>query len=158
MDTELLLNKVDEAQVLSVFKRICDLYSDYDKKNNLRNIIAISPDKHETIKQIAKRNSEISINDNQVDRLVELVKAFLRKSEYRKIISVETREKLLLNQKFKCIYCGKEIDYTAHADHIVPFKYVGDELNSNLQMLCSNCNEKKSDRIDYQIRFLLNLV
>lgn len=158
MNTELLLSKVEEAQALSVFKSICDAYSNSNKKNNLRNILAISPDKHETIKQIAKRNCKIVINDSQVERLQELVKAFLRKSEYRKIIPVETREKLLLNQNFKCVYCGKTIDNTAHVDHIVPFKYVGDELNDNLQMLCGNCNEKKSDHTDYQIRFLLNLI
>lgn len=158
MNTELLLSGVEEAQVLSIFKNICNSYMNSARKNNLRNILAVSPNKHETIKQIAKRNCDFSINDIQTERLLELIQSFLRKSEYRKKISEETREKLLISQKCKCIYCGKTIGSTAHADHIVPFKYVGDELSSNLQMLCSNCNEKKSDHLDYQIKFLLNLV
>lgn len=85
-----------------------------------------------------------------------LVQAFLAKSTYRKPISDETRKRLLEAQHYSCAICGQSIDMHAHADHIVPFAYVGDELPDNLQMLCAHCNEAKRESIDYQIRYLLN--
>ena len=158
MKTEMLLDSIEEAKILGVFKNICNDYSTPSEKNSLRNIIAFSTDKKNTVKQIVTRKYDFSIDDQQAERLVKLIQAFLKKSEYRKRISNETRDRLLAKQNYKCSFCGVSIDNTAHADHIVPFKYVGDELNDNLQMLCGNCNEKKSDSIDYQIRFLLKLV
>lgn len=68
------------------------------------------------------------------------------------------KNSLLITQNHKCAICNIMINESAPADHIVPFKYVGDELSDNIQMLCKKCNEKKSDSIDYQIRFLLKLV
>ena len=158
MDTKVLLDSIEEAKTLGIFKNICNDYSNSIDKNRLRNIIAISPDKHNTVKQIVIRKYYTDMNDQQVDRMLELIQAFLRKSEYRKNIPIEIREKLLIKQDYKCSFCGKHIDISSHADHIVPFKYVGDELDDNLQMLCGTCNEKKSDSIDYQIRFLLKIV
>ena len=158
MDKELLLNSIEEAKILGIFKNICTDYKEPVNKNSLRSIIAVSTNKHNTIKQIVLRKYESDITEEQADRLLELIQAFLKKSEYRKKISQENREALLMKQKYKCAFCGTDVNITDHADHIVPFKYVGDELKDNLQMLCSKCNEKKSDSIDYQIRFLLKLV
>ena len=142
MNTELLLTSIEEAQILGIFKNICDDYANFSARKSLRNIIAISPNKQNTIKHILMRKYASEVDDQQVDRLLELIQAFLRKSEYRKRISVDEREKLLIKQNFKCCFCGNHIGMSAHADHIVPFKYVGDELADNLQMLCEKCNEK----------------
>ncbi len=158
MNTEMLLSSIEEAKVLGVFKNICNDYSKPADKKSLRNIMAVSPNKKNTVKMIVSRKYSTTIDDQQTDRLIELIQAFLKKSDYRKKISTELRDKLLVSQHYKCSFCGCSVDSTAHADHIVPFKYVGDELKDNLQMLCGNCNEKKSDSIDYQIRFLLKLV
>lgn len=158
MDTKVLLDSIEEAKILCIFKNVCNDYSNSVEKNKLRNILAVSPDKYNTIKQIMIRKYSVDMNDQQIERMLELIRAFLKKSDYRKNIPVELREKLLSNQEYKCFFCGKNIDISSHADHIVPFKYVGDELDDNLQMLCGTCNEKKSDSIDYQIRYLLKLV
>ena len=135
MDTKVLLDSIEEAKILGIFKNVCNDYSNSVEKNKLRNILAVSPDKYNTIKQIMIRKYSVDMNDQQIERMLELIRAFLKKSDYR-----------------------KNIDISSHADHIVPFKYVGDELDDNLQMLCGTCNEKKSDSIDYQIRYLLKLV
>lgn len=158
MDIKVLLDSIEEAKTLGIFKNICNDYSNPIEKNRLRNIIARSPDKHNTIKQIVIRKYSTDMNDQQIDRMLELIQAFLKKSEYRKNIPIELRERLLIKQDYKCPFCGKCIDISSHVDHIVPFKYVGDELDDNLQMLCGTCNAKKSDSIDYQIRFLLKIV
>lgn len=80
------------------------------------------------------------------------------KSTFRKRVDEITRKSLFLKQDCKCAICGKNIDVSSPIDHIIPFKYVGDELANNLQMLCKSCNDKKNASLDYQIRFLLKLV
>lgn len=158
MDTELLLNSVEEAQILGIFKNICDNYMKPYLKNSLRNILAVSTNQSDTIKNIVNHKYNLKISEQEANRLLDLVKAFLCKSNYRKAISKDLKEKLLVEQNYECSFCKHPIDISAHADHIVPFKYVGDCLNNNLQMLCSDCNKKKNDSLDYQIKFLLKLV
>ena len=158
MVDERILNDIEEAKILSIFKNIYNDYSNYKEKNTLRNMLSISPDKLTTLKQIIKRKYDSDFSEMQLKRLSELVEAFLKKSEYRKSITEELRSSLLITQNYKCAICNAMINEKAPADHIVQFKYVGDELNNNIQMLCKKCNEKKNDSIDYQIRFLLKLV
>lgn len=158
MVDEKILNDIEETKILSIFKNIYNDYSDYKEKNTLRNMLSISPDKLVTLKQIIKRKYDSNFSEMQLKRLSELVEAFLKKSEYRKSIPEELRNSLLITQNYKCAICNTMINESAPADHIVPFKYVGDELSNNIQMLCKKCNEKKNDSIDYQIRFLLKLV
>lgn len=158
MTYEGLLSVIEEAQILGLFKDLCNYYSEYHLKNKLRNILANSSSEIIAIKQIIRRRYNENISNEQLEFLHKLIVAFLKKSEYRKAIGFETKNQLLNKQNWKCAFCKCDIDISAHADHIIPFKYVGDELDDNLQMLCSKCNEKKKDSMDYQIRFLLKLV
>ena len=158
MIEEILLDNIKEAKILGVFKNICDSHFNVIEKYKLRNILFASSDKISTLKFIVSRKYNEDLSSEEIKRLLDLVEAFLNKSKYRKKISDEIKKKLLANQNYECALCHIPIDQTAHADHIVPFKYVGDELNNNLQMLCKSCNEKKNDSLDYQIRFLLRLV
>ena len=102
--------------------------------------------------------NNISLADSEVKRMYCLIKAFLSKSALRKNIHAETKRDLLKKQNYKCKLCGSVIDLNSHTDHIVPFKYVGDELNENLQMLCEHCNKSKNASIDYEVKALLKLV
>lgn len=153
-----ILDAINEAQLLGIFKDFCEKNKTPLSKNRLRNILANSSNEGKAISNIIAREYNEQLNDIELERMIELIKAFLKKSEFRKSISDELKIKLLTSQEYKCMFCGESISLNAHADHIVPFKYVGDELKNNMQMLCSSCNEKKNDSIDYQIRFLLKLV
>ena len=50
-------------------------------------------------------------------------------------------------QKHKCAMCGKTFDIKdMHADHIKPWSKGGTTTAENCQMLCRDCNLKKSDK------------
>ncbi|MBO7388102.1 MAG: HNH endonuclease, partial [Methanomicrobium sp.] len=47
----------------------------------------------------------------------------------------------------KCAICGRVVKYSEMAgDHIKPWSKGGKTERSNLQLLCRDCNSKKSDK------------
>ena len=148
---------IDNTRLLGYFKKMCDSF-DTAGKCRLKNIYAFTLNKNITTKNIVKNQFGIELGDEDCERLYELIQAHLNKSSFRKQLSYCEKNMLLLDQNYKCAICGKDIHNNFHADHIIPFKYVGDELNNNWQMLCSNCNKQKNDSFDYQIRLFLNLL
>ena len=150
-----LQESIKEALLLGKFKTFCENNSSIEAQQKIRTIYNYSSNPLKTTKNILINELGESITDEELPRLFDLISAFLKKSDYRKAIPDSVKSRLLLNQGCKCAICKTNIDHHAHADHIVPFKYVGDELADNLQLLCSDCNLKKNDNIDFQIRFLL---
>lgn len=152
-----ILSAIDEATLLRNFKLFCEKNNDILSKQRLRNIISRAKNGNGAIKSIFINQMQVELSDEQSQRMYDLIVAYLNKSNYRKSIPIEEKKRLLAKQNNKCRFCGCNIDLSAHADHIVPFKYVGDELNENFQMLCSHCNEEKGASIDYEIRVLLHI-
>ena len=75
-------------------------------------------------------------------------RAFMKKKAVRAIPSKETRQALLLSQHNLCAICNSPITLSSmHVDHVIPWDYVGDELENNYQGLCKNCNLHKSNHI-----------
>lgn len=159
MDTkEKILMAASEASLLGVLKKFYEQNNDVKSKQRLRNILARATNKSKAISAMISKEMNIDLTDQETERMSLLIEAFLNKSLYREKIPIQVKIDLLEKQEYKCRYCEQEIDITAHADHIVPFKYVGDELQDNLQMLCARCNESKNASIDYEIRYLLHIV
>lgn len=60
---------------------------------------------------------------------------------------INLREKALMNQNWQCALCATKISLdTSHADHIKPYSKGGKTTIDNLQMLCPNCNLRKSNK------------
>lgn len=156
LDT-ILLSAVDNARILGIFKTFCEANNSSTSLKRLRNILSLSKNKPNTIKEIIKRELKVELTDYEALRMCDLITAFLNKSNFRKTIEDSLKNKLLIDQNSKCAICGCDINIRAHADHIVPFKYVGDCLENNWQLLCEHCNEAKNASLDYQIRYLLKL-
>ena len=59
------------------------------------------------------------------------------------------REKIKQRDNYTCQLCGKQMldNVGMHIDHIIPKSKGGKTVESNLQVLCSVCNLKKSDKI-----------
>ena len=57
-----------------------------------------------------------------------------------------TKTAVFEKQNHKCKKCGKEIAFSeAQADHITPFAKGGRTIAENCQILCADCNRRKSD-------------
>lgn len=153
-----LLSAIQEAKLLGIFKKFCEKNNSIDAIRRLRNIFNNSVNISQTVNNLLKNDQGVNLTNNEISRMIELIQAFLKKSTIRKDIPIDVRRALLNYQNGKCKICGKDIDLSGHADHIVPFKYVGDELHDNIQMLCTHCNEQKNASIDYQVRYLLGTI
>ena len=63
-------------------------------------------------------------------------------------ISKSTRVSVLHRDKYKCIFCGRSSQQIElQIDHIIPFSQGGSNEIDNLQTLCIDCNQGKSDRL-----------
>lgn len=60
-------------------------------------------------------------------------------------VAVQTRAEVWAKSQGRCSNCGSI--YALQIDHILPFSRGGKTLESNLQLLCRNCNQRKSDRV-----------
>lgn len=82
---------------------------------------------------------------------LELSNFKLTRSEYfskdqRKLMTSELRLKIKIRDNYTCQCCGKYMPDSVgiHIDHITPVSKGGKTIEENLQVLCSNCNLKKS--------------
>lgn len=157
-DNNYLVNATKEAIILGNFKAYCDKNNSPRAKLRLRDILYSSPDPTSSVIGIFKNELNIDMDKTAATKIYPLLIAFLNKSAFRKSISIGQKQILLKKQSNKCAICRNPINMQDHADHIVPFKYVGDELSDNLQMLCAHCNQAKNSSLAYQIKFFLNLV
>lgn len=66
----------------------------------------------------------------------------------RKLMTPALRKQIMKRDQYTCQICGKYMpdEVGLHIDHIIPVSRGGKTIPSNLQVLCSKCNGKKSDR------------
>lgn len=82
--------------------------------------------------------------------------AYFKKKDTRKSIDYSERKALLEVQNYKCAVCKTALTLgEAHIDHIIPWDYVGDELENNLQALCSDCNLHKSNHVANTVKNII---
>jgi len=67
----------------------------------------------------------------------------------RKLMTKELKEQIKKRDNYTCRICGKYMPdgVGLHIDHIVPISKGGKSIASNLQVLCSVCNGRKSARV-----------
>ncbi len=71
--------------------------------------------------------------------------------DQRKLVTKDLRTQIALRDNYTCRICGKYMPdgVGLQIDHIIPVKKGGKSVPSNLQVLCSKCNGKKSDKLIY---------
>ena len=67
----------------------------------------------------------------------------------RKRMTRELRKEIMIRDNYTCQQCGKYMpdEVGLHIDHITPVSKGGKTIRSNLQVLCSKCNGRKSNKI-----------
>lgn len=142
-----ILKKQQIICLYSTFENFCNKNNSYRCRKRLRNIMSRSTNKLKTIQKIFLLEMNVVLSFDQCEVMEKLLLAFIDKNEFRFAVSIDLKEKLLKKQNYTCNICQRTIDVHAHLDHIVPFKYVGDLLENNFQMLCCHCNTVKRDKI-----------
>lgn len=102
----------------------------------------------EATQKIIQATCNIEMSNDDICWLGECIGCYLKKKSTRAVIPQELKLQLLIDQNEKCALCGTPITLsTMHVDHIIPWDYVGDELENNYQGLCSDCNLHKSNHV-----------
>lgn len=78
------------------------------------------------------------------------VERYFRKNQ-RSLMTRDLRRKIIIRDNYTCQICGKRMPDLVglQIDHIVPVSKGGRTVPSNLQVLCSVCNQRKSNKLDY---------
>ena len=148
--------EVSKVQLLAIFTQFCDTHRSEESKRRIYRILRNAQNKKQSLKNIFLLEQAIKLNEVQAELMLKLVTAYLNKSDTRRKVTYEQKKRVLKRQNYICPICKGTVDITAHLDHIVPYKYVGDQLGEdNFQMLCKSCNLHKSAKIDYQLLELL---
>jgi 5-methylcytosine-specific restriction endonuclease McrA len=72
-------------------------------------------------------------------------KAELPKSDNARVIPTKVKRAVWVRDKGQCVMCGNntKLEY----DHIIPYSQGGSNTERNIQILCQECNRKKSNNI-----------
>ena len=68
-----------------------------------------------------------------------------RKKEISKTIPKHVQREVWRRDQGRCVECGSK--ERLEFDHIIPFSKGGSNTARNIQLLCENCNRKKSNTI-----------
>ena len=138
------------------FQSICEILRE-DKAAYIRWLSLSRQMQHPTAfaHRIIKELCQCQMDEHSYELIGQWLLAFFRKKDYRVKYPPKVRTKLLHQQQCRCAICGCAIDEKAELDHIMPWVYVGDELDDNLQLLCFNCNRSKKASPLYQLFMLL---
>lgn len=102
---------------------------------------------------LLEKDIELLLADDEVTNKKGIFEYLLGGKMEEKLLSIRAftpsqKKTVWINQDHKCKCCGKELtEEQAHGDHIIPWSRGGKTIIENLQILCLDCNLKKSDKI-----------
>ena len=156
---DFFMNETYKCMLVSIFETIVSEMTDNNVKKEIKNRYLNSTNKIITTQRIVYEKTRCKLNDEESKILYEYLYAYFTKNNLRKNYDDSVRYSLLNKQNGKCNICNHCIDISiAELDHIIPWTMVGDELGiNNLQMLCKDCNRRKSKNSAYNLKmFLVN--
>ena len=90
--------------------------------------------------------------DSQFEYIEKLEKNKLsqKPKSNKRLISGRVRQNVLMRDNYTCQICGATVKDGAklEIDHIIPYSKGGTNKESNLQVLCQQCNREKHNRDD----------
>ena len=105
---------------------------------------------------LEKLDKRIATLSNKSDSLRNLKNRAAQSDKEKRLIGAEVRKRLDYGDA--CPYCGGTLGGDPHADHIYPLSRGGHGVSSNMVMVCSSCNLKKSNLTlrEFIIKFKLD--
>ncbi len=159
IDLQKYLHESYKCLLISIFETMVQEMGDSEYKKEVKQRFLNSSDKALTTHKIVFERIKCSLSEAESQLMYKYFYAYFTKNNHRISYDLAIRSELLQNQSRKCNICKKDIDLdSSELDHIIPWMYVGDELGkSNLQMLCKDCNRRKSKNSSYNLKmFLVN--
>lgn len=153
------LKETYDCMIVSILEALIDEMSDPIFRKRVQERLRSSENEILSVKCIVRDTIGCLLNDIEAARVREYLIAHFRKKDKRINYDTSVRVKKLQESYGRCSICGKPITIaTSELDHIIPWSMVGDELGvSNLQMLCTDCNRRKSKNVTYNLKmFLIN--
>lgn len=156
IEEPVFLQKLHRTLLLGVFETVCKEIKKQNTKIEEKERFRAYTDKAVPARKIAARYAGCKLDDDGYIELSRLLTAFFRTGDPRKNFDSPYREQLVKRQRGRCAVCHARITAKdSHLDHIVPWAYVGDNLNDNHQMLCGTCNERKGTAAYFEFSMLL---
>ena len=157
INEELLYEALHKDILESILSEVCEYMKANDSSYiSMKKIYYRSSNDIEAVAQVIWNVCHLSLPEQDLIWLNNCIKAFMKKKPNRKQIPNSLRRELWNKQEQKCCSCGKKIHVDeGHVDHIVPWDYVGDELDNNYQVLCSDCNLHKSNHVALTVHSLI---
>ena len=116
------------------------------------------PNRLREFSQILTKSTGRNWSHDQVKTIYEACRQRTQRKQYREPIETGDYLKLLWSSDPVCKKCGRRPpEVKLHIDHVFPVSMGGSSRANNLQFLCSECNLKKSDKVEGGIPWL-NLV
>lgn len=135
----------DKNKMIGYKEEICRIrkYPQCEKENVISEL-----EREEIKRNIYKKERKKMIERETLDELIEEGKIFnvyTKKEGNRSTIPMDIATAVWNRDGGKCCFCGS--NENLEFDHIIPISKGGATTFRNLQLLCKNCNTKKSDNI-----------
>lgn len=153
------LDETYKCLLVSIFEVIVHEMDVLEYKKQVKERLRNSVNKLLTVKHIVYEKTKCDIDLEEAETLYQYLYAYFTKKNIREIYDDHYKNKILFAQNHKCKICKREITLeNSELDHVIPWSLVGDELGEeNFQMLCRDCNRRKSKNIAYNLKmFLIN--
>lgn len=156
IDESTFLHKLHNTLLHGVFEAVCKDIRKQNTKTLEKERFRKYRDKAIPTRKIVERYAGCTLNDDDYIELSKLFTAFFRAGDPRIRFAPSYRQHLVEEQKGRCAVCNAQISVRdSHLDHIIPWDYVGDQLDGNYQMLCETCNERKGSATYFELSMLL---
>lgn len=156
---DFFLGETYKCMLVSIFEVLALEMNDQGFKRQVKERFIKSKNKVLTTKNLVYERTKCILSEEESETIYKYIYAFFTKKNNRCIYSDGEKQLRLTTQGNKCNICKKYISLDdGELDHIIPWALIGDELgNDNLQMLCKDCNRRKSKNSAYNLKmFLVN--
>lgn len=153
------MDETYKCMLISIFETLISEMNDNEIKKEIKRRYLNSSNKIITTQRLVYEKTKCNLNMQESEIIYKYIYAFFTKKNNRVSYDNSIRIQLLKRQNNRCNICNKIIENSiSELDHIVPWTLVGDELGiNNLQMLCRDCNRRKSKNSAYNLKmFLVN--